>query len=65
MIVTSLAKFFEHMDRNSECLTWYLLQQKLPPHIPSTIPFLGQAISFGQDPVQFLLAAYDKVRLPL
>ena len=33
----------------------------LPPHIPSTIPFLGQAISFGASPIEFLLAAYQKV----
>ncbi|KAK7499446.1 hypothetical protein BaRGS_00009421 [Batillaria attramentaria] len=35
-------------------------EEKLPPHIPSTIPFLGQAISFGQSPIEFLLAAYEK-----
>jgi len=34
--------------------------EKLPPHIPSTIPFLGQAISFGKSPIEFLLAAYEK-----
>ncbi|KAK3726661.1 hypothetical protein RRG08_016970 [Elysia crispata] len=33
---------------------------KMPPHIPSSIPFLGQAISFGTSPIEFLLAAYEK-----
>ncbi|XP_076461932.1 lanosterol 14-alpha demethylase-like [Babylonia areolata] len=33
---------------------------KLPPHIPSSIPFLGHAISFGQSPIEFLLAAHQK-----
>ncbi|KAK7109246.1 lanosterol 14-alpha demethylase-like [Littorina saxatilis] len=35
-------------------------EENLPPHIPSSIPFLGQAISFGQNPIEFLLAAYQK-----
>ena len=35
----------------------------MPPHIPSSIPFLGQAISFGTSPIEFLLAAYEKVSL--
>lgn len=34
--------------------------EKLPPHIPSSIPFLGHAVSFGQNPVEFLLAASQK-----
>ena len=38
-----------------------LLFQNSPPHIPSTIPFLGHAVSFGTSPVEFLLAAYEKV----
>lgn len=38
-----------------------IFQENLPPHIPSSIPFLGQAISFGQNPIEFLLAAYQKV----
>ncbi|RUS69847.1 hypothetical protein EGW08_022392 [Elysia chlorotica] len=33
---------------------------KIPPHIPSSIPFLGQAVSFGTSPIEFLLAAYEK-----
>ncbi|KAL8600588.1 hypothetical protein ACOMHN_062459 [Nucella lapillus] len=33
---------------------------KLPPHIPSSIPFLGHAVSFGQSPIEFLLAAHQK-----
>lgn len=35
-------------------------QKVPPPHIPSTIPFLGHAVSFGKSPVEFLLAAYEK-----
>jgi len=35
--------------------------QKLPPHIPSSIPYLGHAISFGQTPIEFLIAAYQRV----
>ena len=42
---------------------WEFLLQKLPPQIPSTIPFLGHAISFGAAPTEFLLAAYEKVLL--
>jgi len=38
-----------------------LLLQNIPPHIPSTIPFLGHAVSFGKAPVEFLTAAYEKV----
>ncbi|KAK2150111.1 hypothetical protein LSH36_423g02010 [Paralvinella palmiformis] len=34
--------------------------QKLPPHIPSSIPYLGHAISFGQTPIEFLIAAYQR-----
>lgn len=34
--------------------------ENIPPHIPSTIPFLGHAVSFGTSPVEFLLAAYEK-----
>ncbi|XP_041366954.1 lanosterol 14-alpha demethylase-like [Gigantopelta aegis] len=34
--------------------------EKIPPHIPSTIPFLGQAVSFAKNPVEFLIAAYEK-----
>ena len=40
---------------------FFLFQQKLPPHIPSSIPFLGHAISFGQSPLEFLHVAYQKV----
>lgn len=32
----------------------------VPPHIPSSIPFLGHAISFGQSPIEFLTLAYQK-----
>ncbi len=39
----------------------FQVSTKLPPHIPSTIPFLGHAVSFGQNPIEFLLAAYQKV----
>lgn len=31
-----------------------------PPHITSSIPFIGCAIEFGKSPIQFLLAAHDK-----
>jgi len=34
--------------------------KKYPPYIPSTIPFLGQAISFGKSPIEFLLLAHEK-----
>ena len=40
---------------------FFLFQQKLPPHIPSSIPFLGHAVSFGQSPLEFLHVAYQKV----
>nr|XP_014350652.1 PREDICTED: lanosterol 14-alpha demethylase [Latimeria chalumnae] len=33
---------------------------KYPPHIPSSIPFLGHALSFGRSPIQFLENAYEK-----
>ncbi|KAI3388443.1 hypothetical protein SNEBB_011022 [Seison nebaliae] len=36
------------------------LSAKHPPFIPSTIPFLGHAVSFGKNPVEFLLAAYKE-----
>lgn len=41
-------------------LTEPKVQGKSPPFIPSTIPFLGQAVSFGSSPIEFLLAAYEK-----
>ena len=31
-----------------------------PPFIPSSIPFIGAAISFGKDPINFLLDAHSK-----
>ncbi|ELU17794.1 hypothetical protein CAPTEDRAFT_173561 [Capitella teleta] len=34
--------------------------KRAPPHIPSTIPYLGHAVSFGLSPLEFLLAAYEK-----
>uniref|UniRef100_H3A3U5 Lanosterol 14-alpha demethylase n=1 Tax=Latimeria chalumnae TaxID=7897 RepID=H3A3U5_LATCH len=34
--------------------------KKYPPHIPSSIPFLGHALSFGRSPIQFLENAYEK-----
>uniref|UniRef100_A0A3P9J5T5 Lanosterol 14-alpha demethylase n=1 Tax=Oryzias latipes TaxID=8090 RepID=A0A3P9J5T5_ORYLA len=33
---------------------------KSPPHIPSSIPFLGHAVAFGKSPIEFLENAYDK-----
>ncbi|KAJ8415727.1 hypothetical protein AAFF_G00402840 [Aldrovandia affinis] len=32
---------------------------KYPPHIPSSIPFLGHAIAFGKSPIAFLENAYE------
>ncbi|XP_007430653.1 lanosterol 14-alpha demethylase [Python bivittatus] len=34
--------------------------RKYPPYIPSNIPFLGHAIAFGRNPIQFLEDAYEK-----
>uniref|UniRef100_A0A8P4KMW7 Lanosterol 14-alpha demethylase n=1 Tax=Dicentrarchus labrax TaxID=13489 RepID=A0A8P4KMW7_DICLA len=34
--------------------------QKYPPYIPSSIPFLGHAIAFGKSPIEFLENAYEK-----
>ncbi|XP_061411368.1 lanosterol 14-alpha demethylase [Lethenteron reissneri] len=34
--------------------------QKHPPHIPSYIPFLGHAIGFGRNPIDFLENAFEK-----
>uniref|UniRef100_A0A8C5DKM1 Lanosterol 14-alpha demethylase n=1 Tax=Gouania willdenowi TaxID=441366 RepID=A0A8C5DKM1_GOUWI len=34
--------------------------QKHPPFIPSSIPFLGHAIAFGKSPIEFLENAYEK-----
>eukprot|EP00731_Ephydatia_muelleri_P008297 Em0004g635a len=31
--------------------------EKCPPHIPSTLPFLGCAVEFGKNPIAFLLNA--------
>ena len=36
--------------------------QRLPPHIPSPIPYLGHAVEFGRNPIKFLLDARKKVR---
>lgn len=33
---------------------------KLPPRLPSKIPFLGLAIDFNVNPIKFLASAYDK-----
>ncbi|XP_062871273.1 lanosterol 14-alpha demethylase [Trichomycterus rosablanca] len=35
-------------------------QEKNPPYIPSTLPFLGHAIAFGKSPIEFLENAYKK-----
>lgn len=54
-------------ELNAHCLHFVLdfihlqVEGKIPPHIPSTIPFLGQALSFGTSPIEFLLVAYEKV----
>lgn len=31
-----------------------------PPSIPSSLPFIGAAVSFGKDPINYLLAAHSK-----
>ncbi len=41
------------------------LPKNAPPHVPSSIPFLGSAISYGIDPVKFLTDAQKKVRKTL
>ncbi|KAA0709892.1 Lanosterol 14-alpha demethylase [Triplophysa tibetana] len=33
---------------------------KYPPHIPSSVPFLGHAVAFGRSPIEFLEQAYEK-----
>nr|AAR89625.1 14-alpha demethylase [Danio rerio] len=33
---------------------------KYPPHIPSSLPFLGQAVAFGRSPIEFLEKAYEQ-----
>ena len=35
--------------------------QCLPPHIPSSIPYLGHAVEFGKNPIKFLIDARRKV----
>uniref|UniRef100_A0A8D2LP03 Lanosterol 14-alpha demethylase n=1 Tax=Varanus komodoensis TaxID=61221 RepID=A0A8D2LP03_VARKO len=37
-----------------------LSNQKYPPYISSNIPFLGHAIAFGKNPIEFLENAYGK-----
>ncbi|XP_003222149.1 lanosterol 14-alpha demethylase [Anolis carolinensis] len=34
--------------------------QRYPPYISSNIPFLGHAIAFGKNPIEFLENAYEK-----
>lgn len=34
--------------------------ENAPPVIPSTIPFLGHAVTFSKTPIEFLIAAYEK-----
>ncbi|XP_064613682.1 LOW QUALITY PROTEIN: lanosterol 14-alpha demethylase-like [Liolophura sinensis] len=36
------------------------VQGKLPPHIPSSIPFLGESAAFAKSPVEYLLAAHEE-----
>ena len=38
-----------------------VIMQRLPPHIPSSIPYLGHAVEFGRNPIKFLLEARKKV----
>ncbi|XP_003969409.2 lanosterol 14-alpha demethylase [Takifugu rubripes] len=38
----------------------FVTDAKHPPYIPSCIPFLGHAISFGKSPIEFLENAYEK-----
>ena len=35
--------------------------QDLPPMVPYSIPFIGSALKFGVNPIDFLEAAYEKV----
>lgn len=35
-------------------------QKNIPPHVPSTLPFLGCAVEFGKNPISFLLEAHKK-----
>ena len=35
--------------------------QRLPPHVPSPVPYLGHAVEFGRNPIKFLLDARKKV----
>nr|XP_006636075.1 PREDICTED: lanosterol 14-alpha demethylase isoform X1 [Lepisosteus oculatus] len=35
-------------------------EQKYPPYIQSSIPFLGHAVAFGKSPIEFLENAYEK-----
>ncbi|XP_064402293.1 lanosterol 14-alpha demethylase-like isoform X2 [Halichondria panicea] len=34
--------------------------EKYPPHISSCLPFLGHAVEFGKNPIEFLLSAREK-----
>lgn len=43
---------------NTTCTIYF--SQNLPPHIPSSLPFLGCAIEFGKSPIEFLLKAHAK-----
>lgn len=35
-------------------------EENLPPHVPSSIPFLGHAVTFGKNPIEFLMKAHQK-----
>ena len=49
----------------SHSLTPLINTQCLPPHIPSLIPYLGHAVEFGKNPIQFLIDARKKVKFDL
>ncbi|XP_062503203.1 lanosterol 14-alpha demethylase-like [Corticium candelabrum] len=51
-VVVSLCCFFYRRSRQE--------QSGAPPLVPYTIPFVGQAVEFGQRPIELLLEAYKK-----
>jgi sterol 14-demethylase len=48
ILVTSVAYYFLSSRRVPG------FDERLPPHVPHTIPFIGNALKFGLDPVGFL-----------
>jgi hypothetical protein len=48
ILVSSIAYFYFSSGRVAAA------DERLPPHIPHSIPFIGNALKFGLDPVGFL-----------